>query len=230
MARAAGLEVAAAALVAAFARIRSPRGSRFTRSARKATGRARRAFRENGPGDTLMTALGSAATFFTLTVSELDPSLSDDPSGLYDRATMRRLFDSTARAFRGPVYAVAEVGKGSHGRRGRLHLHVVGHRDDGPAHIPRDSRRCQPVYDPFGMYRYLSKPPEPYSLEAALDAAAARVLSPSGRLPNTRQHRISPERLAFLEASYCPKNQTPQTASQTAPRTTPNASHLAASQ
>ncbi len=160
------------------------------------TGRARRAFRENGPGHKLMDALGPAAYFFTLTPTDLDPSLSDDPSGLYGD-TVSDLLAAVARAFRGPVYAVAEVGKGSPGRRGRLHVHCVAHRDDGPATIKRDTACCQEVYDVLGIYRYLSKPPEPYSLEAELDAAAARVMSPSGRLPNSRRHFLGPERLEW---------------------------------
>ncbi len=187
-----------------------PPRSRFRRSARKQTGRARRAFAENtAPGHKLMDALGSAAYLFTLTTADLEPSLSDDPSGLYGD-TVSALLAAVARAFHGPVYAVAEVGKGSApGRRGRLHVHVVAHRDDGPAHVRRDTARCQPVYDVFGLYRYLAKTPEPYSLAAELDASAARVMRPSGRLPNTRRHFLSAERLVWA-AAQCPKNQTPQ--------------------
>jgi hypothetical protein len=172
------------------------RRSRFVRSARKQTGRARRAFSQNtAPGHKLMDALGSNAHMFTLTPADLEPSLSDDPSGLYGD-TVSALLDSVARAFHGPAYAVAEVGKGSApGRRGRLHVHVVAHRLDGPAHIPRDTARCQQIYDIFGLYRYLAKTPEPYSLAAELDATAARVMRPSGRLPNTRRHFLSADRL-----------------------------------
>jgi hypothetical protein len=182
---------------AAFARVRSPGRSRFTRSPQKMTGRARRAFVENGPGHKLMDALGSAAYFFTLTPKDLGLSVSDDASGLYND-TVSTLLDAVARAFNGPVFAVVEVGKGSApGVRGRLHVQLIAHRDDGPAHVPRDTKRCKPVYDIFGLYRYLHKPPEPGSLAAELDAAAARVLSSSGRLPNTRKHLLSAERLEW---------------------------------
>ncbi len=193
------------------------RTSRFTRSSRKMTGRARRAFRENGPGHRLMDALGSAAYFFSLTTADVDPSLSDAPSGLYDAVVMTKLFAAVARCFHGPVYAVAEVGSGRPGQRGRLHVHAIAHRDDGPAHVPRDSQRCTPVYDVFGLYRYLAKPPESYSLEATLDAASARVLSQSGRLPNTRRHLITPERLVWVPSTYWPKNQTPPASPQRRP-------------
>ncbi len=216
--------VARAAPVAAFARVRSPGRSRFTRSSRKQTGRARRAFRENGPGHLLMDSLGSAAYMFTLTPANLNPTLLDDPSGLYD-STVSALLAAVACAFNGPVYAVAEVGKGSApGCRGRLHVHVVAHRDDGPAHVRRDTARCTPVYDVLGLYRYLAKPPEPYSLAAELDAAAARVMRPSGRLPNTRRHLLSAERLEWA-AAQCPKNQThPETTPATpAPEPQPSA-------
>ncbi len=192
----------------------SQRPSSFTRSARKQTGRARRAFRENGPGHKLMDALGSDAYLFSLTVADLDSSLSDDPSGLYGD-TVTALLAAVAAVFNGPVYAVAEVGKGRPGRRGKLHVHCVAHRDDGPAHVRRDSQRCTAVYDPLGLYRYLAKPPEPYSLAAELDAAAARVLSPSGRLPNTRRHLLSPERLAWVASTYSPIEPNP-------PQTYPN--------
>ncbi len=144
-----------------------------------------------------MDALGSAAYLFTLTTADLEPSLSDDPSGLY-ADTVSALLAAVARAFDGPVYAVAEVGKGSApGRRGRLHCHVIAHRDDGPAHVRRDTARCQPVYDVFGLYKYLAKAPEPYSLAAELDATAARVMRASGRLPNTRRHFLSADRLEW---------------------------------
>lgn len=192
-----------------------PRRSRFIRSARKQTGRARRAFAVNGPGHRLMDSLGNSAYFFTLTPADLGVVLSDDASGLYD-ATVSALLAAVARSFRGPVYAVAEVGKGRPGRRGRLHVHVIAHRDDGPQHIRRDSQRCQPVYDVFGLYKYLAKPPEKFSLEAELDAAAARVLSPSGRLPNTRRHLVTAERLAWVASTYFPKHQTQPTDPQTA--------------
>ncbi len=196
-----------------------PPRSRFLLSARKQTGRARRAFAENGPGPRLVDALGSAAYLFTLTPADLNESLSDDPSGLYGD-TVSALLDSVARAFHGPVYAVAEVGKGSApGRRGRLHCHVIAHRDDGPAHVRRDTARCKPVYDVFGLYKYLSKPPEPYNLAAELDAITARVMRAPGRLPNTRRHFLSAERLVWA-AAQCPKNQTPQPRPQTAPAAT----------
>ncbi len=195
-----------------------PPRSRFLRSARKQTGRARRAFAENGPGHRLMDALGSAAYFFTLTPADLNENLSDDPSGLYGD-TVSALLAAVARAFHGPVYAVAEVGEGSApGRRGRLHCHVTAHRDDGPAHVRRDTARCKPVYGVLGLYRYLAKPPEPYNLAAELDASAARVMRPSGRLPNTRCHFLSAERLVWA-AAQCPKNQTTQTPPPADPQT-----------
>jgi hypothetical protein len=195
------------------------RRSRFVRSARKQTGRARRAFSQNtAPGHKLMDALGSNAHMFTLTPADLEPSLSDDPSGLYGD-TVSALLAAVACVFHGPAYAVAEVGKGSApGRRGRLHVHVVAHRDDGPAHIPRDTARCQPVYDIFGLYRYLAKTPEPYNLAAELDASAARVMRPSGRLPNTRRHFLSAERLEWA-AAQCPIEPNSQNTTPADPQT-----------
>jgi hypothetical protein len=196
-----------------------PPRSRFRRSARKQTGRARRAFAENtAPGHKLMDALGSAAYLFTLTTADLEPSLSDDPSGLYGD-TVSALLAAVARAFHGPAYAVAEVGKGSApGRRGRLHVHCIAHRDDGPAHVRRNTARCQPVYDVFGLYKYLAKAPEPYSLAAELDATAARVMRPSGRLPNTRRHFLSADRLEWA-AAECPIEPNSQNTTPADPQT-----------
>ncbi len=216
-----GLEVARAAPVAAFAGIRSRRPNRFTRSEQVKTGRARRAFKEDGPGHALMDALGDAAYFFTLTPADLDESLSDDPGGLYVD-TVSDLLAAVAVAFSGPVYAVAEVGKGGPGRRGRLHVHCIAHREDGPQHIKRNTERCKAVYDIFGLYRYLHKPPEAYSLAAELDAAAAGVMRPSRRLPNTRRHLITPERLAWA-ASQCAYDQTPPEHPNTTPSEAPRA-------
>ena len=200
-----------------------PRLSRFMRSSRKQTGRARRAFRENGPGHKLMDALGSSAYLFRLDVRDLDPSISDHPSGLYD-CTVDALSAAASRLFRGPFYLVLEVGRGNFRApgRGRLHAHLIAHREDGPGpqHIRRDTERCKAVYDVLGAYRYLAKCPEPYSLEAELDATAALVLNPSGRLPNTRRHFLSPERLAWAAAPHCPKDQTPPPAPDTAPAET----------
>ncbi len=164
-----------------------------------------------------MDALGSAAYLFTLRPADLDASIPDDPGGLYDAVVMTKLFTAVKNAFDGPVYGVVEVGKGSApGRRGRLHVHIVAHRDDGPQNIKRNTGRCTAVYDVLGLYRYLAKPPESYSLDAALDAAAARVLSPSGRLPNTRRHMVTSERLAWVVSrTQCPKNQSPPTEPKT---------------
>jgi hypothetical protein len=99
-----------------------------------------------------------------------------------------------------------------------LHVHCVAHRLDGPAHVRRDTARCQPVYDVFGLYKYLAKAPEPYSLAAELDATAARVMRPSGRLPNTRRHFLSADRLEWAVAQ-CPKHQTIQNTTPADPQT-----------
>ncbi len=173
---------------------------RFRRAPKSQTARARRAFKPNGPGERLVTALSGHAYLFTLTTADLEPSLSDDPSGLYGN-TVSALLDRVARAFHGPAYAVAEVGKGSApGRRGRLHCHVIAHRDDGPQHVPRGGERCKPVYDAPNLYRYLAKAPEPYTLEAHLDHSAAEVISATGKPPRTRRHFLGPPRLAWAEA------------------------------
>ncbi len=173
---------------------------RFRRAPKSQTARARRAFKPNGPGERLVTALSGHAYLFTLTTADLEPSLSDDPSGLYGN-TVSALLDSVARAFHGPAYAVAEVGKGSApGRRGRLHCHVIAHRDDGPQHVPRGGERCKPVYDAPNLYRYLAKAPEPYTLEAHLDHSAAEVISATGKPPRTRRHFLGAQRLAWAEA------------------------------
>jgi hypothetical protein len=52
-----------------------------------------------------------------------------------------------------------------------------------------------------GLYRYLAKAPEPYTLEAHLDHSAAEVISATGRPPRTRRHFLGPQRLAWAEAN-----------------------------
>jgi hypothetical protein len=143
-----------------------------------------------------MNALGSAAHLFTLTPADIGlPASYSDPSVLYDGVRLGHVFKALEKAFSGPFFAVAEVGDGSNHERGRLHTHVIGHRNDGPPHIPRNSQRCKPVYDAPGSYRYLGKAPEKWSLEAQLDFNAAKVVS--GKPPHTRRHFLGPRRLAW---------------------------------
>lgn len=174
---------------------------RFRRAPKSQTARARRAFRPNGPGHRLMTALDGHAHLFTLTPADI--RLSDHysaPSVLYGPAELGDVFKALERAFAGPVYAVVEIGSGSGHERGHLHVHVIGHRDDGPKHVPRDSERCKHVYDAPNLYRYLAKAQERYSLEAHLDLCAVEVISATGKPPRTRRHFLGPQRLAWVGA------------------------------
>jgi hypothetical protein len=172
--------------------------SRFRRTPKTQTGRARRAFAPNGPGSRLMSALGSAVHLFTLTPADLGlPASYSDPSVLYDPVLLGYVFKALERAFSGPLFGACEVGTGTGPERGKLHVHAIAHRNDGPAHIKRDTVRCKPVYDAPGAYRYLHKPAEPYSLEAHLDHAAAKVVNPSGKAPRTRRHFLGPQRLGW---------------------------------
>lgn len=179
---------------------------RFRRSRKKQTSRANRAFRADGPGARLMASLGSSACFYSLTVADLDPAISDAPDGIYDPAIVNALFSAAARHFRGPFFMTLEVGRGDLDApgRGRLHPHVIAHRDDGPQHIARDSERCKPVYDAVKLYGYLHKG-EPYTLEALSDLTAARILY--GKPPRVRRHFLDPARTAWA-ASHCSKNLT----------------------
>ncbi len=157
-----------------------------------------------------MSALGDSAYIFRLSPAELGLSLErEDPSSLYSPDAVEEIYRAVACAFSGPLYAVVEVGGGDLQTpgRGRLHLHVIAHREDGPQTIRRDTERSKPVTDPLGLYRYLAKPPEPYSLDAELDLAAARALSPTGKAPRTRRHFLGPERIAWASL-HCSKNQT----------------------
>ncbi len=171
--------------------------SRFKRTPKTQTGRARRALAPNGPGARLVSALGGHAYLFTLRPADI--GLSDRysaPSTLYSRA-LDDVFAALERTFSGPFYAVCEIGDGSNHERGTLHIHVIGHRNDGPPNIPRGGERCKPIYNAFGAYRYLGKPAEQYSLEAHLDHAAARVVNPSGKSPRSRRHFLGTRRIAW---------------------------------
>lgn len=156
-----------------------------------------------------MAELGKHAYLFTLTPRDLDPNLSDDPSGLYD-ATLEALAAAAGRLFQGPCWVVAEVGRGDYRTPGRglLHTHVVGHRNDGLQDLERDTPRCRWIYDAFKLWRYLHKPPEAYNLEALLDYKAACVLSLAGHSPQTRRPFRSPERTAWARAQ-CTNDHSP---------------------
>lgn len=146
-----------------------------------------------------MSALGDSAYLFRLSPAELGLSLErEDPSSLYSPEAMEEIYRAVGERFSGPLYCVAEVGGGDLQTpgRGRLHLHVIAHREDGPRMIRRDTERCKPVTDPLGLYRYLAKPPERYSLEAEIDVDAARALSPTGKAPRTRRHFLGASRIA----------------------------------
>ena len=179
---------------------------RFRRSRKKQTARANRAFRPDGPGARLMASLGSSACFFTLTVSDLNPKISDDPDGLHSRKVVNAPFRAAARLFRGPFLMVLEVGRGDLDApgRGRLHVHIIAAEHDGPPHIVRGSERCKPVYDAVKLYAYLNKA-EPYTLEALGSYSAARILH--GKPPRTRRHLMGPQRLTWA-AAHCSKDLT----------------------
>ena len=191
---------------------------RFRHQPKSQTARARRAFKAGAAGDRIMTALGPLAYVSRLDLArdlKLNKAL-EHASGLTDAGTVSAIFEAIAATYQGPVYAVLEVGLGDSEGRGRLHTHVIHHRDDGPAHIPRDTKRCERVYDPVGLYAYLAKEPEPWTLEAELDARAALVLSASRKLPRTRRHFLGPERMAWA-ASYCTNGLTVPNDPQPAP-------------
>lgn len=156
-----------------------------------------------------MAELGQYAYLFSLTVRDLDASISDAPSGLYDAATIAAAAAAAGRLFQGPCFVVFERGTGDvyAPGAGRLHLHVLAHRDDGPQDIARDTERCKWVHDAAGLYRYLHKS-DPYSFEALIDYTSARVLSPTGKPPRTRRHFSGAKRSAWL-ASHCTNDLTP---------------------
>ncbi len=182
-------------------KLRDSTPSRFKHKPKTQTGRSRRAFKLDGPGTRLMVALSSNAYVFRLRLSDFC-DLSDHPSGLY-LDHLNNMFKALERTFSGPIYAVAEVGQGDFktSGRGRLHIHVIAHKDDGPQHIPRDTERCKRVYDAPGLYRYLAKEPEHWSLEAELDHAATCVLSSTGKPPRTRRHFLASHRLE--QVAHC---------------------------
>lgn len=181
--------------------------SRFRRAPKAQTSRSRRAFKPDGPGARQTAELGPYAYVFRLPVSELDSSISDDPSGLYDAATIAAAAAAAGRLFQGPCFVVFERGSGDvyAPGAGRLHAHVVAHREDGPQHIPRDTERCKWVYDAPGLYRYLHKS-DPATLEALIDYAAACALT--GKPPRTRRHFSGASRSAWL-TPHCTNDLTP---------------------
>jgi len=177
--------------------------SRFRHAPKTQTSRSRRAFKPDGPGARVMAELGPYAYVSRLKMSDLDPSISDDPSGLYDHGVIAAAAAAAGRHYQGPFFIAFEVGHGNVYALdpGRLHAHVIAHRNDGPQHIPRDTERCKWVYDAPGLYRYLHKH-DPFNLEALIDYTSACVLSPTGKTPRTRRHFFSAERSAWV-VSHC---------------------------
>lgn len=177
---------------------------RFRRRPKTARYRARVAMRPGGPGAELMNHLGASAALFTLRPGDLGLSSDlEQPSTLYHHADMQTIREAVASTFAGPVYYAVEVGEGeATERRGRLHVHIVAHRDDGPPHIRRNSERHKPVSDLRGLLEYLGKPPERYSPEAETDHKAAVILSDHRRAPQTRGFLRSASRTAWATAQH----------------------------
>jgi hypothetical protein len=153
-------------------------------------------------------------------------------SSLYDHAQMRELYDRIGKCFSGTCYAVAEVGRGTGGGRGRndarppLHVHVIGH---PTAFTPiftgvfrNHSERHKSVWGLESLLAYLQKPPEPYSLEAVNDYRAACVLSKSGLAPRTRRSFSDASRRAWSRAQCTKHKDTPKPIRNEAKNMTPN--------
>ncbi len=168
--------------------------SRFRRSPRAEKRRAKRAHVRRGPGADLMLALerGTFAYLFTLSLRDLGLTISDDRRGRFTPKVVEAIHAAVARMFNGPYYAVIEPGE-----HGRLHVHVIAHRFDGPPDLERDTVRCRWVYDAPGLYAYLNKA-DPYSPDDEAEYLAARTLSPTGRTPRLRRHRLDSERLMWV--------------------------------
>ncbi len=166
--------------------------SRFVRSPNRQRYRAERAFSgPKAPGLEIEGSLGNSARLFTFWPRDL--GLSDEleaPENLYDHAAMKEFFAAVGECFLGTCYAVAEVGE-----FGRLHGHAIAHKLDGLPSVRahRDSERCKEIYDVRGLYRYLHKE-DSWTLEAELAYSAAKVISPTGKLPRTRRHFLTGER------------------------------------
>lgn len=183
---------------------------RFRRRPKTARYRARSAM--SGPAARLFAALGGDAYLFTLSPADLGLSAAHtEAAALYDHSRMAELRAAVSGAFLGPLLYAVEVGAGTRSERGHVHVHVIGHRDDGPRHIRRGCERCKPVHDPLGMLEYLHKPAEPYSVAAEIDYKAAQVMASGQRAPKTRGYLYGVSRLAWVEAqvgAQCTKRET----------------------
>ncbi len=175
---------------------------RFRQRPKTARYRARVAMRPGGPGARLMNALGSSARFWTMRPRHLDlPDDLEAPELLCDKAAAAELFAALSEHFQGPLFGVLEVGEGSGERRGRLHLHAIAAGHDGPDEVRGTPERCKVINDAVGLFTYLNKPAERWSIGAEGDYRAARVMASGQRLPNTRRYLYGPERWAWLEGN-----------------------------
>lgn len=174
------------------------RPSRYIRSNWRQTGRVNRQHRKGSKLDKLCEWLKDSGRLFTVKLTDLDPSLSDDPVGRFDEAFVDRCFQTIRQRTRGPFHAVLEVGKGDYRKEGigRLHVHIMAHAESGLKRYVRTDEGCKPIHDFWGLLHYLNKA-EPYSLSDHHEFSAAKILSKCGRLPKLRRTFCGPQRLAW---------------------------------
>lgn len=124
---------------------------------------------------------------------DLPPEL-EHPHCIDEPMVLRLWLDRIKRKYQGSLYYVFEVGRGDYrdAGRGRLHAHIVAHRDDHPEHIPRDTERCKAVYNLFGLLVYHQKE-RPWSIEAESSYRAALALN--GRPLKVRNYLRSAKRV-----------------------------------
>ncbi len=119
------------------------RPSRFQESNKRKTAKANQVMKSKAYQKLIKSV--SNLYFFTLTAKDLGiHEKFSYPSGLYDEDIILIWREALQEAFKGCFYFALEVGKGDYKapERGRIHVHVIADRDDGPQHLERDTKKC----------------------------------------------------------------------------------------
>ena len=136
----------------------------------------------------------------TLEASDLGISPKEaTPSSLYNRESVEVWRKQIKSAFKGAAFYALECGQGDFKapKRGPVHVHVLAAQNDGLSALLTGTEKLKVVKDLKGIFTYLSKPSEPYSLESNLDWQAAKLLAKGQKAPRLRGWLTSKKRRAW---------------------------------
>jgi hypothetical protein len=168
---------------------------RFKRSGKRQRAKAKDVLRSHD----LMTLTAAVPNLHLHTLTAKDLEFSNElakPSALYSHYDVRIWREAIAQTFHGCVFYTLETGQGDFNapKRGQVHAHVLAASTDGLGASFKNTEKCKVVKNLEGVFRYLHKPSEAYSLEAALDWQVARLKSKGNKAPRLRGWLTSEKR------------------------------------